>query len=356
MLKSIETLRIISAFLVVLAHTNGLSIFIVGRFLNVNYFLGSVGVDIFFVISGFVMYLAAQKVSAGYKEAINFLIKRLIRVLPLYFLITVFYAYKIDLLNFESLLKSLLLVPVIENHMYADPILILGWTLRFELFFYALVAIGIFTNSKIIIPGVALIISVILWFYYNFYFGAPIVIEFLYGYAIGYWYVHKNKKSEKKLSLTILCFMMTIVLMLLVARGRDWGQSIIEGKDVVTRMWIEYTFNNYKIIIARFIAWGIPSALLVYFALRLEKTFKWRLSILGQYTYSVYLLQIFTTSIPIQLKGKLPDLILLIISILTLLVLSILVHYFLDNQIRRYLMKVFFKKQKLISTKTESEF
>lgn len=54
-LESLETLRIIAALLVVFAHVPPYEIPLLGLFLGANFFLGSIGVDLFFVISGLVI-------------------------------------------------------------------------------------------------------------------------------------------------------------------------------------------------------------------------------------------------------------------------------------------------------------
>lgn len=110
---------------------------------------GAVGVDIFFAISGFIMYriTAGQPVSAA-----DFLKKRAIRILPLYWLATlVLVALTVEgitppmTITSATFVKSLLFIP----HFNLDhpgslyPLLVPGWTLTFEAFFYALFALSL---------------------------------------------------------------------------------------------------------------------------------------------------------------------------------------------------------------------
>lgn len=131
-LSSLELLRFVAALLVVLFHLPSIGI-------------GEFGVDIFFVISGYVMMLST---AAGSQQ---FLLKRLIRIVPLYWAATlaVFLIALLlpSLLNNTSanpvhLIKSLLFVPFDKNGTGHQPLLTIGWTLNFEMYFYLLFAIG----------------------------------------------------------------------------------------------------------------------------------------------------------------------------------------------------------------------
>lgn len=129
----IEALRFFAALAVVFVH-----IPVVG--------IGHFGVDAFFIISGFVMMLSTRKSSH------NFLKKRIIRVVPTYYIFTlgVFSLawWAPELLNnttsnIEHLLKSLLFIPFDKNGVGHFPILFLGWTLNYEMYFYLLFAISV---------------------------------------------------------------------------------------------------------------------------------------------------------------------------------------------------------------------
>jgi exopolysaccharide production protein ExoZ len=106
------------------------------------------GVDLFFVISGFIMVVttSGKQVRPG-----TFFLRRLIRVAPLYWLLTglvVFLAYLSPSLfkntNIEvfHVVQSLLFFPHSSpSHIGTFwPVLVPGWTLNFEMFFYALFA------------------------------------------------------------------------------------------------------------------------------------------------------------------------------------------------------------------------
>lgn len=132
---SIEALRFFAALLVVFVHIPGLTLLIL-----------NIGVDIFFVLSGFVMLLSTEC------NGLNFFQKRLIRILPTYYFFTLgvfFVAMTMpNLLNSttaspEHLLKSLLFIPFDKHGTGHFPILFLGWSLNYEMYFYALFAIAL---------------------------------------------------------------------------------------------------------------------------------------------------------------------------------------------------------------------
>jgi exopolysaccharide production protein ExoZ len=104
------------------------------------------GIDIFFVISGFIMYVTARKLSAG-----EFAWRRLIRIVPLYWILTLALCAMamLDAANVHHaditpghVLKSLLFIPY-HNPAQGGmlwPALVPGWTLNYEMAFYALFA------------------------------------------------------------------------------------------------------------------------------------------------------------------------------------------------------------------------
>ena len=107
---------------------------------------GHFGVDIFFVISGFIMsHICAH--SPG-----HFLLRRVIRVVPFYWAATiavfVLALLAPDLLrstkpSFGNLAKSLLFIPYQKESGLIQPMVFLGWTLNYEMYFYVLTALGL---------------------------------------------------------------------------------------------------------------------------------------------------------------------------------------------------------------------
>lgn len=141
---SIQALRGVAAAVVVLAHTleHG------GIDSPLALFLGRFGVEIFFVVSGLVI-----TISTGNSDfnPVGFIIKRAFRVIPLYWATTTLvavlaliapFAFKTTTFEGSYYLKSLLFIPEQAPGTAHDlrPLFKLGWTLNYEMFFYALVA------------------------------------------------------------------------------------------------------------------------------------------------------------------------------------------------------------------------
>lgn len=105
---------------------------------------GHIGVDLFFVLSGFLMtYLRPRQ--TGCKVAGRFLIRRLLRIWPSYVVVTLLYAATAYYSSVQQIVLSLLFLP-----QSADPPLVLGfptvfvgWTLNYEAYFYLLCGVSL---------------------------------------------------------------------------------------------------------------------------------------------------------------------------------------------------------------------
>jgi exopolysaccharide production protein ExoZ len=119
---------------------------------NLAWHLGTFGVDIFFVISGFIMIHTTQGLFNTRLGFARFAYRRINRIVPLYWLATIVAA---GLLlrhqfptNFE-LVSSFLFIPVVsEPGEPLRPILGVGWTLNLEMFFYALFTIALLFSRR----------------------------------------------------------------------------------------------------------------------------------------------------------------------------------------------------------------
>ena len=111
---------------------------------------GVFGVDIFFVISGFVMAMSARRFDGG-RGAIHFLAQRYNRIAPLFYLLSALLLA--DMLRAQvpfdvrDVLNTLTFVPWFDGREYHWPIHYLGWTLAFEFVFYGVVAALIWSGG-----------------------------------------------------------------------------------------------------------------------------------------------------------------------------------------------------------------
>jgi exopolysaccharide production protein ExoZ len=161
--------------------------------------IGSFGVDIFFIVSGFVMLLLSRGDEASFG---SFLTHRLIRIAPMYWIVTLFLAacvlvkpnlFPLSLPSLWHVVASLLFIP----HLYPNtdniwPLLMQGWTLNFEMYFYFVVALSLFAPRRFQLVVVTAVFvayfivgAAIEWKYrvpQNYIFASfPLVIEFLGG-------------------------------------------------------------------------------------------------------------------------------------------------------------------------------
>ena len=108
--------------------------------------IGAIGVDIFFVISGFVISMTAARLGENWRA---FLVSRISRVVPLYFLISGFLLAAIVggftefgnwVQGFSQLFNTFEFIPLFDHATFTNPLCGNGWTLSFEMWFYLLFA------------------------------------------------------------------------------------------------------------------------------------------------------------------------------------------------------------------------
>jgi peptidoglycan/LPS O-acetylase OafA/YrhL len=150
-LHNLQILRGISAFLVCCFHFREDVNFAGLKAGEILFKSGSIGVPIFFVISGFIMSYTTQNLFTNDKstssEITQFFKRRIIRIVPLYYLLTFLWIivsgslvlYITDKALLSRLVYSLLFLP----QQNVPPVLFLGWSLNFEVFFYFVFGISI---------------------------------------------------------------------------------------------------------------------------------------------------------------------------------------------------------------------
>jgi peptidoglycan/LPS O-acetylase OafA/YrhL len=173
------------------------------RFHNIVEF--GVGVDVFFVISGFLMHYVSRGGFHRRGQSLDFLRRRFIRVVPLYWLATI------------GMLVAILLVPRLLNHStvvplnavmtflmvaWPDsegrlaPLLNNGWTLNLEIYFYLVFAAVLRFREATALALLALwfagtVLLAQLWpgaGWASDFYGQPMVLEFVLGVAFSVLY------------------------------------------------------------------------------------------------------------------------------------------------------------------------
>ncbi len=127
---------------------------------------GWIGIDLFFVVSGFIIALTTQGAS-GPRDALDYLRRRIVRIVPIYWALTlVMVAVALSLPVLEGdvpitpawIALSLSFWPP-KDFAYASPILFVGWTLSYEMLFYLVVFAAIALRSMLVIPAIILTLA-----------------------------------------------------------------------------------------------------------------------------------------------------------------------------------------------------
>lgn len=283
-LHTLQSLRAVAALLVLAGHAAQID----GRFFGQpvtsgQWVLGFAGVDLFFVISGFVMVYVTHGKPHGHASFIGrFVYARLTRVYPIYWFFTLLaltaYMLVPGALTREladlHIWQSFTLWPI-ENDV---PILHVGWTLTHEIYFYLVFALFLFLPERwlpaLMAIWAVLVIAGSLALDGLPAIGAlvvnPLTIEFILGAVAGMLIC----SGEKRLARVALVMAAVWIVMAGILTWPENAEAFPSG-------W------------TRVAAFGIPSALIVYGAVSLEmqgmlKPPGW-LVILGDWSYALYL-------------------------------------------------------------------
>ena len=269
-LQSIQALRGLAALLVVFFHIQSLELkgiadnglteqaWIGGIFTN-----GYAGVDLFFVISGFIMAFVTRNTGTGPQPAADFLFARITRIYPLWWAfaaaMTIYMLAAHGLSGqsagwnsathgapFESyLLNSFLLIP-----QPAFPILNVGWTLVHEVYFYLVFTVFMVLPRRLL-PGL-----LALW-------AAAILAATFLGYA--------NSYASDWLKLAVHPMTIEFILGALagyaVTRGWVWRSGVL---TLLAVLWLLAALSyqgpetTFTLGWGRVLWYGLPSALLIY--------------------------------------------------------------------------------------------
>jgi peptidoglycan/LPS O-acetylase OafA/YrhL len=274
-LNSIQALRAIAAWIVVFHHY--VQIFGESQFnrhvssIITNY--GAIGVDLFFVISGFVIY---SSINGKDITPFRFAFQRITRIAPAYWVFTavsaitiVFAPYIIPSAKFDFafMIKSLLFIPAFNpSGLGIFPLLPIGWTLNFEMAFYLVFCCSLFLPRRMLFFSLVLGIYLIqsqsakLSSEFSFY-SMSTIYSFLIGVVLHLLYRTKLIEKITPLASILICLSSLYVISLRPSSPHDP------------------------------IFWGIPCACIIACFISQEKYFTKRSFIrrLGDWSYSTYL-------------------------------------------------------------------
>ena len=206
---TIQALRFVAALLVVITHATLYTHERLDDSLAVWHF-GEVGVNVFFTISGFVMIVSTRALAGDRDGWKYFAMRRAIRIVPIYWLATTLNLLALlaipgavlhSKLEPSSVVLSYLFLPSTNSDGRVEPLLGVGWTLTFEVFFYALFALALYLRRSplTLCGGVLIVLSVGSiardgdWPAATVYFN-PIVLYFLIGMVIASYALDRQVK------------------------------------------------------------------------------------------------------------------------------------------------------------------
>lgn len=331
---SLQILRALAATSVVVVHGYGWLLQSVGAPSPLPGFasLGGAAVELFFVISGFVMVYTSEPMFGRPDGPKIFAMHRLIRIVPLYWLVTALYVaaalafpsfgrhYGLDLIA-----ASFLFIPM-ENSLGAVmPIIGQGWTLNYEMLFYAVFTLAVFAPRRlaVVLASAVLIAGVM----YGSrlapsstavaFWASPIVYQFIYGMVIGLLY-REGLRLWKPLCLALIAASVALTL-----------------HDAVVDPALRILPN------------GIPAALMVagatFGSFTLEGSV-WRLlARIGDASYALYLLHSFPIRGALALSYRMPFGVAEApwfyagLALIGATVLGLVTYYFVERPMTRYL-------------------
>ncbi len=290
--SSIQILRGMAALAVVLFHVSDMLMQYTDRhgafcrFASM-WHTGAAGVDLFFIISGFVMVQSTQGRFQQIGSSKEFILRRLIRIVPLYWLYTsvmlilVLLPFTLKNQVFSGIytVQSYLFIPAINPANGLDlPLLAQGWTLSYEMYFYAVFALLLCFHQRFLLPAISTL--------------------FLLSAAIGLWLGTQNPILKVLTSPLLLEFVFGCCLARLI-ETRNIPTLICYGMIAcgLTALW--YSQNLDHNVELRLVAWGIPAFFLTAGCVFLEKNGNERfakrhiLTALGNSSYSTYLIHTF---------------------------------------------------------------
>ena len=152
----IQVLRLIAALLVVITHITFYNHERLDQNVNIWSF-GAIGVDIFFVISGFIMVATSGIYDGKPVYWKDFVKKRILRIVPMYWIATSIKVLALlsvpamvlhAELDISRIVMSYFFLPQFNPAGRFEPLLGVGWTLIYEMFFYAFFALALFLNRN----------------------------------------------------------------------------------------------------------------------------------------------------------------------------------------------------------------
>ena len=271
---------------------------------------GAFGIDIFFVISGFIMssVLLRTRQAPGVRATLGFLKRRLIRIFPIYWLFALLESAR--LLHghgffLQNYFPSFLLLP----GFFPRYPLVLGasWTMIFEMFFYYVLAAILLVTVKRAVPvsiaffGAVVLLGEVIGIQRPVWitFSSPILLEFIFGAIAALAFLRFGQRRRLGIAMVIVGAAISLYMRAHPQQGGAAGIDLVLSSGGVTR---------------RVLTWGLAAAMIVsgvIFWSPSIQSLPGRIAvILGNASYSAYLASAllieFTGRLLIRLGGHAP--------------------------------------------------
>lgn len=331
----VQVLRALAALAVMVAHAHNSALGLgIGDYVF-DFPTGAAGVDLFFVISGFVMVTASRDLFGAPRASAYFFLRRLARIAPIYWIATGLFLYTdvyrmvgtnltLAGISPRNILTSLLFIPDPQLNGSVYPVLSLGWTLNFEMFFYLVFSVALVARLRIAVPflAVAMIGYGQLMWHVTLpmpfrYWSNPIIAEFAFGMLIGW------ARLEG-------------------LRLPNWLGALLAVAGLVWFAGSPRTFS----ILPRELWWGLPAAAMVAGAGLARHDLDRRLSaaafmvLLGDASYALYLFHPTAMWLPAHIISPLKHpYIFPVLMVASCIVLAILIHLWIERPITKFLQR-----------------
>ena len=325
-LHALQYLRAAAALVVVYSHA------VIQResYLALLPEFGGFGVDVFFVISGFIMVWIAKPGDTPRR----FFVNRVRRVVPLYWFFTLLMAlimialpavFKRSAFDGSAFVASLAFIPreSLTEPGKIWPILAPGWSLNYEMYFYLLFALSLLLAPRWRTSGtIGLLLAVVAIARLSgsdsavaLFYGLDIVFEFAFGMLLAVAY-RRGFRLPSAIGAALVLGGATLLLVAALAPQAD--------------------------AFVRSIRYGVPALMVVTGCLYVDVPERRWAVLLGDASYSLYLSHLFTLGVlrvvlpPLLGEGALAAWLFVAISLVVCTLVSLPVHLLIDNWLLRH--------------------
>ncbi|SEI63779.1 acyltransferase family protein [Frateuria terrea] len=338
LLVNLNTLRAVAALAVVYSHITS------EAGLNLQPSIGTRGVDIFFVISGFIIAYISSR------NADHFFARRLIRIVPFYWAATLV-VFCVALVaprvlrstqpDVVQLLCSLLFIPRETTYAGMFPTLVLGWSLNYEMYFYILFGLSLLISRRLAPILCCVAITAVLWLIdasgsqnpsVQFY-ARPIVFEFVFGIVAFYLVRAADRHRDALLGAPMAKPVLLLVL----------------GAALTAIFYIE---AEQGFGLARQLSAGIPAFFIVFCAILLERIYRLTIDsrvlfLLGEASYILYLIHpyvvfgLLRTALRGVQGGPAGTVAVIVVLMVVSSAIAIAIHVYFERPVMRFLRQRF---------------